>query len=295
MFLGNRWSLASSTEDEPVADFLKRYFVQLFYCIPGILIASIPFRHILSMLRLDSDHQPSGFAGFEELVTVLAGVFAGLWIARYYPRWVSSGRWVGLLPALVLLWDYPLSQGEIPWLPDSLFRSGGDQLGVGFTLAECAPVGYSVGMIAAWVLSRAASGNRLRTTVALSVIGAGLFGILANVLHDAELRYVANWVGVSSVIDRDGLALAADAQSLCEAQTKNVYLEVPLLPSGTYVKNLERLGCTESQLVSPDHLPPPVVGRHGTVLMDRVKVLGGPQAGKEGWVLEYGLMERKAE
>ena len=247
------------------------------------------------MLRLDSDHQLSGFAGFEELATVLAGVSAGLGIARYYPRWVSSGCWVGVLPALLLLWDYTLPRGEIPWLPDSLFRSVGDQLGVGFSLAECAPVGYSIGMIAVWILSRVASENRLHTAVALSVVGPALFGVLAFVLHNSELRYLATWAGVSSVIDRDGLALAPDAQSLCEAQTKKVHLEVPLLPLGTYVKSLERLGCMESQLVSPDHLPEPVVGRHGTVLMDRVKVLWGPGAGRQGWVLEYGLMERKAE
>lgn len=247
------------------------------------------------MLRLDSDHQPGGFAGFEELVTVFAGVSAGLGIARYYPRWVSSGCWVGVLPALLLLWDYTAPRGEIPWLPDSLFRSVGDQFGVGFTLVECATVGYSVGMIAAWILSRVASGNRLTHAVALSVVGAALFGILAFVLHDAELRHLASWDGVSSVIDRDGLALTPDAQSLCEAQTKEVHLEVPLLPLGTYVKSLERLGCKESQLVSPDHLPAPVVGRHGTVLMDRVKVLWGPRAGRQGWVLEYGLIERKAE
>ncbi len=86
-----------------MADFFKRYFVQLFYSIPGVFIASIPFRLLLSMLRLDSDHQPGGFAGFEELVTVFAGVSAGLGIARYYPRWVSSGCWVGVLPALLLL------------------------------------------------------------------------------------------------------------------------------------------------------------------------------------------------
>jgi hypothetical protein len=278
-----------------VADFFKRYFVQLFYSVPGVLIASIPLRLILSMFGLDSDHQPSKFAGFEELATVLAGVPAGLWIARSYPRWVTSGRWVGVLPALLLLWEYTLPRGEIPWLSDSLFRSVGDQLGVGFTLAECALIGYSIGMIAAWIVGRVAIGNRLHAVVALSLVGAALFGILAFALHDAESRYLANWAGVSSVIDRGGLALAPDAKSLCEAQTNNVYLEVPLLPSGTYVKNLERLGCNESQLVSPDHLPPPVVGKHGTVLMDRVRVLRGPRAGLQGWVLEYGLMDQKAE
>ena len=45
-------------------------------------------------------------------------------------------------------------------------------------------------------------------------------------------------------------------------------------------------------IVDVNAMPPARVGSTRPFLLDRVRVLGGPLAGSEGWVLEYGLREQ---
>jgi hypothetical protein len=74
------------------------------------------------------------------LVSLFLGTLVGLWMARREPLLVSSGRFIWIAPALVILYDICLraryQPGGIPWLSDYLFASTGDEgLGV-FLLLE---------------------------------------------------------------------------------------------------------------------------------------------------------------
>lgn len=265
------------------------YVLQLIFSIPGVMIASIPLR-----LAVSSQHQPSKFAGFEALVTLFVGMIVGWGMARLAPPLVSTGRWIWIPPAIVILPDVLRAQfnpSGIPWLSPYLFES----VSVVFlTFPACSVVGYSIGMTAAELSGRWAKASRLSSlqrSLTLSLVALVLFGSLALALHSFERRSLARWAKVRTVLDPSGLQFSKDAQSLCDDQVGTSPARFVLLPWATYVEILERRGCDGDQLVNAAPLPPPIIGHHGTILMDRVRVLAGPHAGLEGWVLEYGLLE----
>jgi hypothetical protein len=223
-------------------NIFPRYILQLIACPPGIMFLSIPFRAMVS-----SQHQPMEFAGFEALVILLVGVLAGLLMARLEPSFVSTGRWVWVLPALLIASDLARLQMNprgIPWLSEAWFASEGEGLGVFLvTLPACAIIGYSIGMALSEVFSRWAKagpmGLALRVLI-LFLVAAALVSYSAFALRNYEQQSLARWARVRSVIDRPGLEFSLDAKSLCGDQTT---ADLSLLPTGMYVESLERKGC----------------------------------------------------
>lgn len=278
--------------DEPTFfDHFWWYLLQLIFSAPAVTIAGIPVWALLSALHLSSDYQPHRFAGIEALVGLFLGMFAGSWMERRAPLLASSGRWIWLAPAILILpgvLSRQLHPSVVPTLSEYWFGLGALLI----TLPACSVTGYSVGMALASASRGWAAVQRLTSTqriLVVSGVAVVLCGLLALPLRDFERRSLARWARVRSVIDRDGLQFSPDAKSFCNGQI-NIQNSTLLRP-GTYVESLERRGCNGDQLMAADALPAARVGVAGPYLLDRVRVLDGPNAGSEGWVLEYGLME----
>ena len=247
------------------------YFIQLISAVPGVMVASIPFWAALSALGLSAKYQPRGFAGYEALVSLFAGIPAGWWMARRVPRLISTGRWIWLAPAAVVLTGFLYEQlhAGVPWLSAYLFASRVEGITVlMLTLPACSAMGYSIGMAFAGMSGRWSSPARFLTLCGFGVVFCGL---AAFALHDFEQRSVAQWATVRSVTGTDGLPLVRDAESLCGPQTGTVTERAAVLQWGTYVDSMERRVCG------------------GALRVDRVRVLNGPDAGLVGWVSENGL------
>lgn len=127
------------------------------------MIASIPFWALLSKMGWGSDPASHQFAGFEVLVCLVVGAALGWFVARTRPGLVSSGRWIWLAPAPVLLPDIVREQfrsGGVPWLSEYLFAGDGAGIAVVlFTMPACAVTGYSAGMVLAVGIERKAREN----------------------------------------------------------------------------------------------------------------------------------------
>ena len=132
----------------------------------------------------------------------------------------------------------------------------------------------------------------LERILGVSMTAVALFGLFALALYSFERRSLARWASLRSVIDKSRLQFSPDAKSLCGVRTDAPGTGLALLPWGTNVETLERLGCYGNQLIQADPSAPAIPGRAGPFLIDRVRVLNGPNAGSEGWVLEYGLREK---
>jgi len=132
----------------------------------------------------------------------------------------------------------------------------------------------------------------LERILGVSMTAVALFGLFALALYNCERRSLARWARLGSVIDKSGLQLSPDAKYFCGIRADTSAARLALLPWGTNVETLESLVCDGNQLIHADPSPPAIPGRTGPFLIDRVRVLNGPNAGSEGWVLEYGLVEK---
>jgi len=291
------------TGDQPgllILPWVLRYFLQLLFSYPVVLIASIPFSTVFSKLGFSGEHSSGKFfGGYEALVCLFVAPFIGWIVARLKPSFVPSGRWIWILPVMVIVPDtirQLLHQQSIPWLPEYFFATAGNEgLGVYlFTLPMCSAAGYSVGMFFTGRSHRDERVSRLRSASKAAIVtiaGFALFCLFTSLLRKFENSRLERWERVRTVIDPTGLAFSADVRFLCgpkDLASSRAFL----LRRGTYVESLERRGCNEDQLVDVNAIPPPKVGSPGPFLLDRVRILGGPLAGSEGWVLEYGLQEQ---
>ncbi len=277
-------NITEPTEEAPFGYHFLWYFLQLIFSAPGVVIASSPLVAVLSILGLGMKHENGDFAGYEALVCLYVGVFVGWWMAQRAPLLARSGRWIWVVPAIVIL---PFATAEIlhpspvPWLSDLLFgfNNGGEGIAlVAFPL--CSVIGYSIGMALAGVK------RKLRPILLCAAVSLCILSLL---LYVIERRSLARFATLRSVINNSGLQLLPDAPSLCGPQTS--YRSARILSFGTMVESLGRAACDGGRLTSADSLPPPVIGRSGPYTLEHVRVLTGPSAGQEGWVMQYGVME----
>lgn len=260
------------------------------------MIAGIPAWVLLAGLRWNSENQPGGFAGTEAVICLFLGGAIGWWMARRAPVLVSSGRWIWVAPAVVIVPDLlrkPVQSSTVPWLSEYWFGLSAFLL----TLPACSIAGYSIGMAFAGIVRKFGLGNLLspaQRVILGSVVVVGLPCLLARGFHDFELRSLASWTTVLTVIDREGVQLSADLGSLCDNRMVVENAHPILLPLGTYVESLERKGCNGNEVVEPNTLPS-ASNRHADYyFLDRVRVLSGPRSGWEGWVMEFRLSEQKS-
>lgn len=246
------------------------YFAQLCLAVPiGWIVASA-----FSLLGFGKHSNQVHFAGYDVLASLLAGALAGRVVGRSEPKIRRVGRWVWALPgafAFPAILSQLLGPGPVPWLPDSLFISGGNEgLTVFlFTIPAFSALGYSVGM--------AYSDIRLSSGI---VMGAALaFAVLAMGAHEVERSRIDARSRTRFVADPQGLRFSRDPMTLCSSG------EALLLPSGTHVEALEHRSCGPGRLLDPGE---PKRSREWDV--ERVRILDGPNKGMEGWVLAYGIL-----
>lgn len=256
------------------------------------MLASVPFSALLSILGLSGEHPShTHFAGYEGIVCLFVGIAVGWIIGRKVPAFVPIGRWIWVLPAIVVFPDMVregLSSQPVPWLPEEFFATGGNEgLGVFLLmLPTFSAAGYSIGMALVGTKQKWARLTHLSPMPhAVTVIMAWLvvFTILALSAHSFERSRIEKWSRVRTVIDRPGLSLSTDANQLCSTRTSSGGL---LLPTGTMVEGLERRVCFNRRVLDEDVQRPA-----GSWSVERVKVLTGSNGGVEGWVLAYGLLE----
>ena len=260
-----------------------RFAGQLVLCYPATLLAGAPFSFVLYKCGLSGEH-PSNvyFAGYQALICLFLGPVIGWYAGRLASSFVSTGRWIWVAPAILLLWDIVAS--EFPHsLPEYLFATGSNEgLGVFLlTLPACSATGYSLGMAFASMRGVWARATWPRVVI-LALFGLALFGLFTSFLHSFERARLDRWSRVRTVIDPSGLAISRDVGLLCVN---------PANPPGgiqlkewTDVESLEHHACKGGHLVDGDTA-------QDAFMLERVRVLTGPHAGLEGWVSSYGLGE----
>jgi len=269
-----------------------RYFLQLLVFCPVIVLASVPFSALLSILGLSGEH-PSNthFAGYEGIVCLFVGIAVGWIIGRKVPECVPIGRWIWVLPAIVVFPDMVregLSSQPVPWLPDEFFATPGNEgLGVFFFMRPTlSAVGYSIGMALVGTNPKWAKLTRLSPmplAVTITMAWGAIFGLLVLSARGFESSRIERWSRVRTVIDRPGLSVSTDANQLCMTNKSTGGL---LLPTGTMVERLEgRVGSNRGVL--DEDVPRPA----DSWSIERVRVLTGSNGGAEGWVPAYGLLE----
>jgi len=263
------------------------YCLQLIFCYPLTMLAVWPVSALLGTLGLSGEH-PSHiyFAGYRALLCLFVGPIVGWAVGRMSPSRVTVGRWLWLLPAVVLIPSiiHAMRTGPVPWLPEEFFITGDNEgLGVVFiTLPACSAIGYSVGMVLAGMPGERAITYAIRPILRIAlalVIGAALFVPCAALLSRFERAKMQSWSKVRSVIDPSGLRFSPDPNQLCAAPSSSA---LPLLQAT--VESLESRICGGGRLVETGAPLP-----RDSFQIERVKVLGGPNAGLEGWVPSYGL------
>lgn len=260
---------------------LGLYFAQLILCYPAAYLLLFPLSPILSALGLSGEH-PGGihFAGYAALACVFAGSLIGWVVGQVAPSLIPTGRWIWAVLDLLILsdlirgWTHP---SPLPWLPEYFFAYGGNEgLGVAlFTLPASCATGYSIGMFfpKRWGrVGRPASPitvilgfTLLLTALVLAVPG----------LQSFEQERLDAWHRFASVIDRRGLSLSPDGETLCATQDEIAKRGLPFLRWGSHLNVLGVGSCAGG-----------VPGQ-----LKRVQVLDGDNAGKQGWVQSYGLSE----
>lgn len=258
-----------------------RFVGQLVLCYPATLLVGAPFSFVLSRCGLSGEH-PSNvyFAGYQALICFSIAPIIGWYAGRLVPALVSTGRWIWVAPAILLLWDIVAS--EFPHrLPEYLFATGGNEgLGVFLlTLPACSATGYSLGMAFASMLGAWARATWPRV-VMLALSALAVFALFAWFLHSFERSRLDHWSRVRMVIPSSGLAFSQDVGLVC-LNPANPPGAIHLT-KGTDVESLELRACKGGRLVDGETTPDAFV-------LERVRVLTGPHAGLEGWISSDGL------
>lgn len=256
------------------------------------MLASVPFSALLPILGLSGEHPNyTHFAGYEGIVCLFVGIACGWITGRKVPAFVPIGRWIWVLPAMVVFPDMVregLSSQPVPWLPEDFFATPGNEgLGVFFFMRPAfSALGYSIGMALAGTNPKWAKLTRLSPmphAATITVAWVTAFSLLALSARGFESSRIERWSRVRTVIDRPSLSLSTDPNQLCTTPTSSGGL---LLPNGTMVEGLERRACLNRHLLDEDVSRP-----EGSWSVERVRVLTGSDAGTEGWVAAYGLLE----
>lgn len=253
------------------------------------MLASVPFQSLLSFLGFSGEHSSQTyFAGYEGIVCIFLGIVVGWITGRKVRKFLPIGRWIWVLPAIVVFPDIArevLNSQPVPWLPEEFFATG-DNEGLGvflFMLPTFSAVGYSIGMALVDTKPTWEKLTPMPSAVTITVACVALFNLLAFFAHGFERSRIEMWSRVRTVIDRPGLSLSTDATQLCATRTS---IDGLFLPAGTMVEGLERRFCFNRRVLDEDVQRP-----EGSWSVERVKVLTGSNSGTEGWVLAYGLQE----
>lgn len=220
---------------------------------------------------------------------LFVGPVVGWGVGRKQPSFVSTGRWIWVLPSLFLSWKIAdeLTFQRIPGLPESFFAVGpaiASLIVDLLTLPAFSALGYSIGMALVGANRKRSKLARLRPkwrVVTITLACVALFSALATLAHQFESSKIERWSTVRSVIDN--LWLSTDANYLCSGPTSENGI---LLTRAIMVEGRERRVCGKDKLLDAG-APPPA----GSWVVERVRVLNGPNAGVEGWVLAYRLLE----
>lgn len=270
--------------------FLLLYLSQSFLFYPEAMLVAKPIAALMGLIGLSGNY-PSHihFAGYDALICAfISGPLVAYITARLFPVTILSGRWIWLLPvAGALILSLTARSGppqNVPYLPALLFETAGEgALGPFlFTYPICSAIGYSLGMILAglrrdWLSPTAAKFHL--PTIAVPVSFAAVLCVAVVLLHGFEREKITKWSQVRRVIS--ALQLSRNAEALCSGSPG----ELPLT-WGTMVQSLETRNCGGDHLLEAGAPPQP---RSWT--LEKVRVLDGPNAGTEGWVLAYGLLE----
>lgn len=254
------------------------------------MLASVPISALLAIAGLSGGSRPqTHFAGYQGVVCLFVGMAAGWITGRKVPAFVPIGRWIWVLPAVVVFPDMArevLGSTPVPWLPEEFFSTG-EGGGVFFLmLPTFSALGYSAGMAlidTKPIWARLTSRMPIPHAVTMTLAWVALFVLLLVVAHSFEGWRIEKWSRVRTVIERPGLSLSGSANDLCAAGTSG---GGPLLRTGTMVEGLESLACFNHRLLDRNAAEPA-----GSWSVERVKVLTGPAGGAEGWVSGYGLLE----
>jgi hypothetical protein len=270
-----------------------RYFLQLILSYPAAYIAGMP----ISAFLFNGGEVPGiHFAGYEALACLFVSPLIGWIVGRYAPSFIPTGLWIWVLPVAAvlpgLLWERAHPR-PVPWLPDYLFATSSNEgLGVYLlTLPCCAAIGYSLGMLLFSLIRRGSGASRSNFAFRVGTLFAAaaiVFSLLAKDLREFERVSLERWGRVGFVIS-DGLQVSPDAKLLCQEYTPQRSL--PLLPRGTAVERLELLACSGNEVVDAHTPPPRGKDRYSLIAVERIRVLGGSDAGLEGWVLLSGLFK----
>jgi len=277
------------TPASPTWTFTKKYLAQLVGCALGAGLARLPLSLVLSLFGISGDHgRDLYFAGYDALLSVFVGLIGGWWVGRLRPSYVMTGRWIWLLPSVVIMPDMVRREAlNRSTLQVSEYFFAIDPSGLGmaavtlFTIPLFASIGYSLGMIAV----DSGPTKRTRSIIPRAIaffIGAILFlAIGVSYMHHFERRRIEAWSSVRYVIERS-TPFSADPLLLCGGSPPSQRA----LDMFTMVQSLERRACGENQLLPPGSAEP-----KGSWALERVRVLRGRAPGAEGWVYSYGLMK----
>ncbi len=256
-----------------------RYLFQFFVCYPAAWVAGSVVSALLSSLGF-GNYGVIRFAGYDCVLVLYIGAIAGWGVARVTPGLRSSGQWIWVLPVAAFAADLIGDVGRpIPWPPESLFTTPGEGVigpyVVGFPAFLAA--GYSLGFVLFGTASRTTALSTRRGAI---VVGS-LTGLLCFGLRQFEEVRTDRWSRIRTPMTN--VFLTHDAASLCANPESS---GGPLTRWGYFEMLGERRACEGNQLLSNGDPGPP-----GSLVVDRVRVLTGPNAGAEGWVLEYALRE----
>ncbi|HVO99731.1 MAG TPA: hypothetical protein VMT15_16780 [Bryobacteraceae bacterium] len=255
-------------ERPSVFSSVASYFAQLCLAVPlgwivsaGCSVAFHPFG--------SGDHGDKGhFLGYEVICCLFAAAVAGRIVGRADPKMRRMGRWIWALPGVFV---FPAMLGGWRTLPSDLFASGSTEGGLAaylFLIPAFSALGYSAGI--------ASSERKLSQDI---LLGAALvFVVLVITAREVEYQHLDSSTGARVVIDPKGLPFSVDPMAVCEAGNTT------LLPHGTHVYALEHRSCGTGRLLDPGE-----PRRSGEWDVERMRILDGPNKGKEGWVLAYGI------
>jgi hypothetical protein len=269
---------------------ILRYFIQLFLSYPVVMLTGIPFFALLPVLGLSGEHfSHIYFAGYRALVCIFVGSVVGWGVGRKVPSLMATGRWIWLLPAVIVFPDMVregITVRPVPNLSEYLFATGGEgDLGVYlFTLPTFSALGYSIGVVLVDVKARWINLNRLRPgwrVVTIMLACVALFSVLATVARQFEHSKIQTVSSVRMLID--DLWLTPDASLVCSGSASKSGIH---LTGAVMVESLERGICGKDKLLDADAERPA-----GSWVIERVRVLSGANTGAEGWVLSYGLLQ----
>jgi len=258
-----------------------RFLAQFFLCYPAAWIVGSLLSSLLSLIGL-GNHGRIQFLGYDSVVLLCLAELAGWAIGGAKPTLRSSGRWIWVVPVLIFLADLVADlRRPIPWPAESLFTTPGEGV-IGpylIGLPAFTAAGYSLGVA---LFSRRSRIQRFgeKNVLPAAALVIVLLGLTSYTFENARMERWSK-IRYATAPPREGVPLATDRHTLCRSQSGDSWI------TSEYIELTgERRACEGDQILQPRESGPPQ-----SFIVDRVKVLTGPNAGKQGWALEYSLLD----